>query len=38
MPDKGTGVVLLNKFEYNLKMLNILKDEKVSDIGPNTST
>lgn len=25
--DKGLGVVILNKYDYNLKIMNILKDQ-----------
>ena len=34
-PDKGSGIVILNKEDYNSKMLNIINDEKkFLKIGP----
>jgi len=37
-PDKGSGVVILNKNEYNDKMMTILNDTtKFLDLGPATS-
>ena len=37
-PDKGSGVVILNKNEYNDKIMTILNDtNKFLDLGPATS-
>ena len=37
-PDKGSGVGILNKNEYNDKMMTILNDTtKFLDLGPATS-
>jgi len=37
-PDKGAGVVILNKNEYNDKMKTILNDTtKFLDLGPATN-
>jgi len=37
-PDKGSGVVILNKNEYNDKMMTVLNDTtKFLDLGPATS-
>ena len=37
-PDKGSGVVILNKNEYNDKVMTILNDTtKFIDLGPATS-
>ena len=34
-PDKGSGIVILNKDDYNSKMLNIINDEmKFEKVGP----
>ena len=36
-PDKGSGIVIFNKDDYNSKMLNIINDEKMFlKIGPVT--